>query len=182
MSEGPEGAELWERHAEWWQAGFTDGADPENVEQILPLIRAWLPASGRVLDVGTGEGQVARLAAGAGLQVVGIDPAWAQISEAARRGAGPPPASQGPADPADPADPPHSDSPPHSADPPHSDSPGPARGPAYARAGANCLPVRSASLDAVIACLVFEHIRDVRRAIAEVGRTLRVGGRFIYSF
>ena len=28
---------LWETHADWWQHGFTDGADPEYEEQILPL-------------------------------------------------------------------------------------------------------------------------------------------------
>ena len=27
----------WERHAGWWQEGFTDGADAEYTEQILPL-------------------------------------------------------------------------------------------------------------------------------------------------
>jgi hypothetical protein len=29
--------ELWETHAAWWIDGFTDGADPEYTEQILPL-------------------------------------------------------------------------------------------------------------------------------------------------
>ena len=29
--------ELWEEHADWWIDGFTEGADPEYVEQILPL-------------------------------------------------------------------------------------------------------------------------------------------------
>ena len=32
-----DGDELWEVHARWWQDGFTDGADPEYTEQILPL-------------------------------------------------------------------------------------------------------------------------------------------------
>ena len=32
-----DGGELWEIHARWWQDGFTDGADPEYTEQILPL-------------------------------------------------------------------------------------------------------------------------------------------------
>jgi SAM-dependent methyltransferase len=129
----------WEAHAAWWQAEFTDGADPEYVEQILPLISAWLPGAGRVLDVGTGEGQVARLAGAAGLEVIGIDPAWAQVSEAARRG-----------------------------------------GQAYARGRAGALPVASAAFDAVVACLVFEHITDMDAAIAEVARALRFGGRFIF--
>ena len=29
--------DLWEDHAAWWIDGFTEGADPEYVEQILPL-------------------------------------------------------------------------------------------------------------------------------------------------
>ncbi len=32
----------------------------------------------------------------------------------------------------------------------------------------------------MVACLVFEHIDDVDGAIAEVGRVLRPGGRFLY--
>ena len=43
-------AELWERHAAWWQDGFTNGADPEYEEQILPLAAAHLrrlPAGAR---------------------------------------------------------------------------------------------------------------------------------------
>ena len=53
---------LWEQHASWWQDGFTEGADPEYVEQILPLAASHLDGAARVLDVGCGEGQVARLA------------------------------------------------------------------------------------------------------------------------
>ena len=30
-------ADAWERHADWWQESFTNGADPEYEEQILPL-------------------------------------------------------------------------------------------------------------------------------------------------
>ena len=33
----PDGT-LWEQHSRWWQDEFTDGADPEYEEQILPLI------------------------------------------------------------------------------------------------------------------------------------------------
>ena len=33
----PPDPDPWEVHATWWQDGFTDGADAEYVEQILPL-------------------------------------------------------------------------------------------------------------------------------------------------
>jgi ubiquinone/menaquinone biosynthesis C-methylase UbiE len=81
-----EGSDLWERHAEWWQREFTDGADPEYDEQILPLADEWLAGASRVLDIGTGEGQLARRAALAGSVVTGVDPTEAQILEAVRRG------------------------------------------------------------------------------------------------
>jgi len=134
------GPDLWEQHARWWQEGFTDGADAEYTEQILPLAAAALAGATRVLDVGCGEGQVSRLAALGGRQVVGLDPTWAQITEAVRLGGGP----------------------------------------SYLRAGADALPFADASFDAVVACLVFEHITEVDAAIAEVGRVLRSGGRFVF--
>ncbi len=133
------GSDLWETHAGWWQEGFTGGADAEYTEQILPMAAAAVAGAGSVLDVGTGEGQIARLAvAGGATTVVGVDPTSAQIDEARRRG----------------------------------------DGPLYVRAEAGALPVADAAFDAVIACLVFEHIPDVDAAIAEVGRVLRGGGRF----
>ncbi len=84
----------WEAHAAWWQEQFTDGVDPEYTEQILPLIAAHLPegadrVTGLAIDVGCGEGQVARVAAAAGLDVLGVDPAQSQIDVAVRRGGGP---------------------------------------------------------------------------------------------
>ena len=81
--------DLWEAHAGWWQREFTEGVDPEYTEQILPLADKWLAGRSRVLDVGTGEGQLARRLAAAGATVMGIDPTEAQIVEAARRGGGP---------------------------------------------------------------------------------------------
>ena len=43
-TECPDEAEqpLWEQHAQWWQQEFTDGADPEYEEQILPLVERHL--------------------------------------------------------------------------------------------------------------------------------------------
>lgn len=132
----------WEESAAWWQREFTDGADPEYTEQILPMAAEHLAGAAEVLDVGCGEGQLARLAAGVpGVRrVVGVDPTWAQIAEARRRGGGP----------------------------------------AYARATASALPFPDGAFDAVVACLVFEHIGDADAAIAEVGRVLRPGGRFLF--
>jgi SAM-dependent methyltransferase len=45
---------------------------------------------------------------------------------------------------------------------------------------AGALPFADASFDAVVACLVFEHIREVDEAISEVGRVLEPGGRFCF--
>jgi SAM-dependent methyltransferase len=133
--------DLWEAHAGWWIEGFTEGADPEYEQQILPLAADQLAAARRVLDVGCGDGQIARLARATGAElVVGVDPTWNQIRVAAGRGGGP----------------------------------------AFARAGAAALPFAAASFDAVVACLVFEHIRDVDAAIAEVARVLVPGGAFVF--
>lgn len=132
---------LWEHHASWWIEGFTEGADPEYVEQILPLAAAELEGMKRVLDVGCGDGQVARLAMSLGSElVVGVDPTWNQVVVASERGGGV----------------------------------------RVARASAHRLPFADSSFDAVVACLVFEHIEDVDDAIAEVSRVLAPGGRFCF--
>ena len=81
--------ELWEQHAAWWQHTFTGGADPEYEDQILPLVARHLDGARRVLDIGCGEGQVARHVAGTGAEVLGLDPAPSQVREARRRGGGP---------------------------------------------------------------------------------------------
>ena len=132
--------ELWEVHARWWQEGFTDGADPEYTEQILPLAAMHLEGARRVLDVGCGEGQVARLAARGAAFVVGVDPTAAQLDVAKARGGGV----------------------------------------EYGRASAAALPFADERFDAVVACLVFEHIDAVDDALAEVGRVLVHGGRFLF--
>nr|WP_249419752.1 class I SAM-dependent methyltransferase [Rhabdothermincola salaria] len=138
---------MWEAHADWWQREFTEGVDPEYTEQILPIVTEWTAGHSRVLEVGTGEGQVARAVTAAARRdsrpeplVVGVDPTVAQITEAARR----------------------------------------AGGPVYARSGAEALPFADGTFDAVVCCLVFEHIDDVDGALAEVARVLESGGRFVF--
>lgn len=132
--------DLWETHASWWIDGFTDGADPEYEEQILPLAAEELAGADRVLDVGCGDGQVSRLATRLGASlVVGVDPTRNQIDVASKRGEA-----------------------------------------LFARAGADSLPFADETFDAVVACLVFEHIREVDAAISEVARVLRSGGRFCF--
>jgi SAM-dependent methyltransferase len=76
----------WETHAGWWQHHFTDGADPEYEEQILPLADAHLADATRLLDVGCGEGQLSRRMAAHGPSTVGIDPTAGQLVTAAARG------------------------------------------------------------------------------------------------
>ena len=83
-----DGSEPWEAHARWWQDEFTDGVDPEYTEQILPLVAAGIPSGGVVVDVGCGEGQVARVLS-EGRRVISVDPAWAQVSVGTGRGGGP---------------------------------------------------------------------------------------------
>lgn len=129
----------WDDHADWWQREFTAGVDPEYVEQIVPLVLDRLDGAHRVLDVGTGEGQIARALAARGATVVGLDPTPAQLETALQRGGGP----------------------------------------AYALALSDGLPVSTASVDAVVVSLVFEHVDDLESSLAEVARVLRPGGRFL---
>jgi ubiquinone/menaquinone biosynthesis C-methylase UbiE len=144
-----EAEELWEINAGWWQDSFTEGADPEYTEQIIPLLLDHLTdvAPAHVLDIGCGEGQLSRLATGVpGVrQVVGVDPTKAQLTAALARQ-------------------------------PAAGRPG---APGYARGSASALPFPDGSFDAAFACLVFEHIEGTAGALAEVGRVLRPGGTFL---
>jgi SAM-dependent methyltransferase len=133
------GPSLWEQHAGWWQREFTEGADPEYVEQILPLVDKHFEGARRVLDVGCGEGQVSRRIAALGADVVGIDPTRAQIAVARER----------------------------------------AGAPRYALAMADDLPCADGAFDAVVMCLVIEHIDPIDPCLHEIARVLAPGGRFV---
>jgi ubiquinone/menaquinone biosynthesis C-methylase UbiE len=133
----------WEDHAQWWIDGFTGGVDPEYVEQIIPMALRELDGYARVLDVGCGEGQIARVLqsrSNIASHIVGVDPTQGQVDVAIER----------------------------------------AVGEQYLRSGADALPFASGSFDAVLACLVFEHIDALDEAVSEVARVLRPGGRFSF--
>jgi SAM-dependent methyltransferase len=87
--DGGENEALWEQHAGWWQRAYAAGADPEYEDQILPLVAHLLRGAGRILDVGCGEGQVARHLAALGVSVVGVDPTHSQLGVGLARGGGP---------------------------------------------------------------------------------------------
>jgi SAM-dependent methyltransferase len=127
---------LWEEHAGWWQREFTNGADPEYEEQIIPLVARHLAGARRVLDVGCGEGQLGRRLAAQGSDVVGLDLTWGQVATAVERGGGP----------------------------------------VFGLAGAAQLPSRSRAFDAVVMCLVIEHLDPFEPAIHEMARVLEPGG------
>jgi SAM-dependent methyltransferase len=128
---------LWEQNARWWQREFTAGADPEYEEQIIPLVERHLSGARRVLDVGCGEGQIARRAVSIGVDAVGVDPTAGQIVEAVHRGGGV----------------------------------------AYLQAAAEHLPFRDGAFDAVVMCLVIEHLDSFEPAIEEMARVLEPDGR-----
>ncbi len=188
-----EAEQLWEVNAGWWQEAFTAGADAEYEEQIIPLLARQLGSvrPGRALDIGCGEGQLSRVAAGVEgtRHVVGIDPTRSQLSVALERtgawvdngagagadaaggdaaGAGAPRSGQSGAT--------------GSGDDGMSGhETGTVAGArvTYARASAASLPFADASFDAAFACLVFEHIEGTAGALAEVGRVLVPGGTFV---
>jgi len=132
----------WEDHARWWQDEFTEGADAEYVEQIVPLCLEHLAGAALVLDVGAGEGQISRALRhddAASPDVVALDPTRAQVTEAARRGGGV----------------------------------------LVVQGMASALPFATATFDAVLVCLVLEHVDDLDGTVAEVARVLTDGGRLV---
>ena len=131
---------LWDEHAQWWIDGFTNGADPEYVEQIIPLAVEELAGRVKVLDLGCGDGQISRALAAQGADVLGVDPTQLHIDVAIERGGGP----------------------------------------TYLLGGATQIPAPDNSFDAVVACLVFEHIDQMDEAMTEVARVLKPQGQFSF--
>ncbi len=78
----PPFVESWDEHASWWKATFTGGADREYEIEIIPLVVRELAGHRLVVDIGCGEGQVARALAAAGCRVLGVDPSGAQLANA----------------------------------------------------------------------------------------------------
>jgi len=131
---------LWDEHAQWWIDGFTNGADPEYVEQIIPLAVEELAGRTHVLDLGCGDGQIARALASQGSEVLGVDPTQLHIDIARERGGGS----------------------------------------RYLLGGATEIPANDNTFDAVVACLVFEHIDQMDEAMTEVARVLKPQGQFSF--
>ena len=131
---------LWDEHAQWWIDGFTNGADPEYVEQIIPLAVEELAGRHKILDLGCGDGQIARALAAQGSDVLGVDPTQLHIDIAIERGGGP----------------------------------------RYLLGGATDIPADDETFDAVVACLVFEHIDQMDEAMMEVARVLKPNGQFSF--
>lgn len=78
---------VWDGHADWWVRRFGGARDPVWSEQILPLAADLLTGRTRVIDLGCGEGQLARHLAGCpdGERgaVVGLDSSPVLLREAA---------------------------------------------------------------------------------------------------
>lgn len=127
----------WETNAPWWQAGFTEGVDAEYEEQIKPIVCLGLRDARRVLDLGGGDGQLARVLAEDGAYAVVVDSSHSQLTTARQRGSS-----------------------------------------AVLATGA-ALPFKDRSFDAVLICLVLEHVVELDEVFAEVARVLEVGGRLL---
>lgn len=77
---------IWDQHASWWRETFSEGADIEYSEEIVPLVLEVFIDRQRVLDLGCGEGQIARALHGAdhAIKVVGLDLSIEQLANARR--------------------------------------------------------------------------------------------------
>jgi len=142
----PSGAALWDEHSQWWKRTFTKGADPEYEGEIIPIVVRELHGCRRILDIGCGEGQVARAlveqADGNPPEVIGLDPAFLQVRNAALEES--------------------------------TTAPVP-----YLQGAGEQLPFADDAFDGAFCCLSIEHADDPDAVLAEVGRVIVPGGRFL---
>jgi SAM-dependent methyltransferase len=167
-----ESEDPWERHATWWRETFTNGADLEYELQILPLAESHLEGASRVLDLGSGEGHLARrLARGTEARsiVVGLEPSAAQLAGAVAQEAGAVAQETGAVA--------------QEAGAVAQETGAVAQeagtGPRYVRGVGEHLPFRDGAFDGVVCCLVIEHASDPDALLAEAVRVLAMGGRFV---
>ncbi len=78
---------IWDQHASWWRDTFSDGADIEYSEEIIPLVTEVFADRHRVLDLGCGEGQIARALhqTSSTMEIIGLDPSIVQLANARSR-------------------------------------------------------------------------------------------------
>lgn len=145
---------MWDEHATWWTETFTDGADVEYAEEIVPFVAKAFTGCSRILDVGCGEGQIGRALAGTRDRptVVGIDPSGGQLANAVRKSAGVllngrSRTRKGKI--------------------------------TFVQAAGEGLPFADDSFDGVVCCLVIEHSEDADRVLSEIARVLSPGGIFL---
>jgi SAM-dependent methyltransferase len=164
----------WDELAPWWRETFTHGADLEYEHQILPLAVQHLAGRRRLLDLGTGEGQLARRLMAAG----GADASDNASAAAAGRAGTDRAAGARSVLPRD-------DSAPEivvgldSSAAQLANARAEGGGPQWVRGNGEFLPFANASFDAVVCCLVIEHATDPDALLAEVARVLGERGRFL---
>lgn len=80
--------EFWESNSSaWLEQWCVEGGDPWGTDFNIPALLDLIPdPAGLTLDVGCGEGRVARHLESVGHHVVGIDGSWTLASEANRKG------------------------------------------------------------------------------------------------
>jgi SAM-dependent methyltransferase len=80
----------WDRSAEAWLSAMSDQGDWARIGVLdrVMIERVSLASPPRMLDVGCGEGRFARLVAGPGRRITGIDPTRALVEAARRRDPG----------------------------------------------------------------------------------------------
>lgn len=149
----------WERHARWWQENFTEGADVEYARQIIPMLLEHLagPAAEGIGSLGTPTCSE-RFPGDAVPTVLDVGAGEGQIGRAVASRTGWPVVGVEAA----------------WAQVQRAHDLG--GGPAHLRGDAALLPVRDASVDAAIACLLLEHVADMESALGEIARVLRPRG------